>query len=81
MASTFGFRETTYGFDWGPASIERCASGPKWGVILTIKTKRQSCQLRVTPSGLIRFSMDEAMSGESDPSETRGEDEPEGTRE
>ena len=52
---SYELTETPFGFDWGPASIERCISDEKWGVVLTIRTARESVDARVTPSGLIRL--------------------------
>jgi len=46
--------ETKYGFKWGPASVERCVSDPKFGVVLKISTKGKTLEVRITPSGLIR---------------------------
>jgi len=51
----FRLRELEYGFTWGPVTIERVCSHPKAGVILSISTARQTKEIRVTPSGLIRF--------------------------
>lgn len=43
-----------YGFRWGNADIERCASHKGYRV-LTVKTPRGVAQITVTPSGLVRF--------------------------
>jgi len=51
----FTLKELPYGFRWGPVTIERTMSDPRFGVILQIKTGRQTKEIRVTPSGLIRF--------------------------
>jgi len=55
--SNFPYQETPYGFQWGPVLIERCASDPKWGVILTLKTQKGTAEVRVTPSGIVRYSL------------------------
>jgi hypothetical protein len=49
------FLETQYGFEWGEMEIERTASGPKWGWVVTIQTSKQIMEIRATPSGIIRF--------------------------
>ena len=33
-APRFPLTETRYGFMWGPCTIERAVSDPKWGVVL-----------------------------------------------
>lgn len=43
-----------YGFEWGPAKVERIASNPKWGVVVSIESKSHFIQVRVTPSGRIQ---------------------------
>ncbi len=58
MRKGFKFEETRYGFKWGPLDISRAVSDERWGVVLVLKTPRQSFQLRVTPSGLVRFTED-----------------------
>ena len=50
------FLETQYGFEWGEMKIERTASGPKWGWVVTIQTSKQIMEIRATPSGIIRSS-------------------------
>ena len=50
----FPCQETKYGFKWGPVTVERCTSDPKFGVIITATTPKGRVHLRVTPSGLIR---------------------------
>ena len=45
--------ETTYGFSWGNASVERVASHNGHRII-AIVTPRGRLEVRVTPSGLIR---------------------------
>lgn len=49
------YRETRYGFEWGPLVISRVMSDDGWGVMVEIRTPRQSLNIRVTPSGLIRI--------------------------
>ena len=46
-------RTTNYGFQFGPALVERCASH-KGYVIVSIKTPKQRLELTVTPTGIIR---------------------------
>lgn len=51
--------ETRYGFDWGPASVQRVVSDPKAGVVISISSaKGKTVYVRVTPSGLTRVSTD-----------------------
>ena len=45
--------DTQYGFRYGSALVERCAS-QKGYVIVGVKTKRQRLEMTITPSGLIR---------------------------
>ena len=52
--SDFETKITQFGFRWGPANIQRLCSDKKWGVLFTIQTNRESLDIRVTPSGLIR---------------------------
>ena len=44
---------TQFGFDWGPAKVERICQH-RGEVIMAVKTPRQELEIRVTPSGLIR---------------------------
>lgn len=46
-------RLTEYGFVWGAAEVTRLMSD-KRGVVMEISTPRQTVQVFVTPSGLIR---------------------------
>lgn len=47
---------TIFGFDWGPMTVERCVSDPKWGVTLVVKTARgESVEIRSTPFGRLRI--------------------------
>lgn len=50
----FDLEKVQFGFRWGPLTIERCMSDPKFGVIITATTPKGRVHLRVTPSGLIR---------------------------
>lgn len=50
-----GYRETTYGFEYGAAHIERLYTGQDGAVTLRIKTPREDAQVRITKTGLIRF--------------------------
>jgi hypothetical protein len=52
--SDFKCEETKFGFRWGPATIERCISDPKFGVVITVTTPKGRAHLRVTPTGFIR---------------------------
>lgn len=52
----FDYKEHSYGFEWGPLDITRCASAAKWGVMVELATPRQRLIVRVTPSGLLRLS-------------------------
>ena len=54
MMRPFHYEDIPYGFRWGPLEIERVGSFEKWGVVLELKTPKQSLLIRVTPSGLIR---------------------------
>ena len=63
MMESIHYREASYGFEWGACSIERVASG-KWGVALSVKTPRQTLDIRVTPSGLIRLGKPTAPRGQ-----------------
>ncbi len=47
------YEETTYGFNYGVADIERLLND-KGRVVLGIKTPRRSLQVQVTKTGLIR---------------------------
>ena len=60
MTPRYHYEETPYGFQWGPALIERCVSDPKWGVVLTITTPKERYQVRVTPTGLVRVHKENA---------------------
>ena len=53
------YRETTYGFEYGAARIERTASD-KGYVFLTVVTPRRTMEIVVTPTGLIRTYVQKA---------------------
>lgn len=50
----FVARHTIYGFRWGPVTISRLYSDPKYGVWIGISTPRQEIAIRATPTGLLR---------------------------
>lgn len=43
-----------YGFEWGPATIERTGILPNGSHILTVKTQRRQITVYITPTGLMR---------------------------
>jgi len=47
---------TQYGFIWKNATIERTMSDEKFGVLLTISTKQQTMEVRVTMGGKIKVN-------------------------
>ena len=49
------FTFTRYGFEWGPCRVSRLVSDPKFGVVLEVKGKRESVEIRVTPGGFLRI--------------------------
>ena len=52
------YQEITYGFRWGPADVERCASDEKKGwVTLSLKTQKHlnGIQIYVTKTGKVRI--------------------------
>lgn len=51
-----GLFETAYGFKWGQATVERICCH-KGHLILSVKTKREEIEIRITPSGLIRHRL------------------------
>lgn len=51
-----GWRQR-FGFRFGPVSIQRLVSDPKWGVLLAIVTERETIDFRVTPKGFIRMGV------------------------
>lgn len=48
------YAETSYGFEYGAAKIERTMPDDKFGVVITISTPRELVDIRVTPTGFIR---------------------------
>jgi hypothetical protein len=48
------YKETRYGFEYGPMEVERACSDDKWGVVITLKTPKEHITIRSTPTGLIR---------------------------
>lgn len=46
-------RATLYGFEFGPAVVERLAHDNGY-VVVGVKTQRQRLDITITPSGLIR---------------------------
>jgi hypothetical protein len=49
------YKETSFGFEWGAASVTRCFSDEKKGwITLEIKTPKQKLQIYVTKTGKIR---------------------------
>lgn len=53
---SFPANEIPYGFAWGPVEVTRLTSDPKAGVVLGLRTAKETIQIRVTPSGLIRLN-------------------------
>jgi hypothetical protein len=55
---SFPVDETTYGFRWGPALIERGFSDPRFGVVFLLKTHKfpQGVQVRVSEAGNVWFN-------------------------
>lgn len=51
----FSLTELVHGFQWGPATVTRCVSDPKWGVVIQVQGPREMVNVRVTPSGLVRI--------------------------
>lgn len=49
-------RETPYGFEFGPAKVERWTVDGG-SVLIGVTTKREELHVRVTPTGLIRTSI------------------------
>ena len=70
--SDYETKITQYGFKWGPAHVQRLCSDKKWGVMMTIRTLKQTLDIRITPSGLIRL---EPISGPVEDPELAGNDE------
>jgi hypothetical protein len=49
--------ETVFGFRWGPVTVERCVSDPKWGVQLSLTTERWTLEVRIMPTGRLRLGV------------------------
>jgi hypothetical protein len=50
------FEHTQYGFSWGPLTVTRQISDPKFGVQVELLTSAGSAiEIRVTPSGRLRI--------------------------
>lgn len=43
--------ETKYGFRWGPLTVERLISDPKFGVLIEVSTPMQRMEIRSSPQG------------------------------
>lgn len=54
---TFALTFTSYGFTWGPLTVERCVSDPGWGVQPLLTTERWELTVRVTPTGRFRVGL------------------------
>ena len=52
---SYPIKLTPYGFTFGPATVTRVCDSPKFGVIMEVAGKRQQVEIRVTPSGLLKF--------------------------
>lgn len=48
------FKETAYGFEWGPLSVERHISHQGY-VIMGLKTTKCNFDIYVTPSGVVKI--------------------------
>ena len=73
---TYALTDDPYGFAWGPVAVERTASDPKWGVILTIKNDYgKQFEVRVSPSGrvleVLRDDWNDGETGRTSPRPTR----------
>ena len=51
MEFSYPLEETKYGFNWGPATVERVCSDAQGGVLLVIKARKAELEVRVTPNG------------------------------
>lgn len=50
--SDYPLEKTPYGFVWGPLTIERAMSDPKWGVVLLVHTEKGEVgRIRCSPKG------------------------------
>lgn len=55
----FRYRETKYGFEYGPVEVERVTSYEEkrgMGVLVWLKTKQGALEIRVTPAGFFRVN-------------------------
>lgn len=53
------YEETSYGFKWGGAEVERITSDDKRGwVIIGVKTPKHRVEVYVTKTGHVRVSLD-----------------------
>ena len=52
--SSHKLAQTAYGFQWGPAHVNRNHGNDKNGVWLEVVGAKERVQIRVTPSGRIR---------------------------
>ncbi len=52
--------ETSFGFDWGPAIVERVVSDERHGVVICVRSPRGRVDIRVTPSGKIVVTQERA---------------------
>lgn len=51
---TIHYHETRYGFQYGAADVTRIHSDKNGNVWLRVKTPKQTLEIKVTPTGLIR---------------------------
>jgi hypothetical protein len=47
------FRETQYGFVFGPLRVERIVAEEKIGVVIEVSTEYETYQLRASPRGRV----------------------------
>lgn len=45
------YKETRYGFEWGPVVVKRAASDPKGGFVVMVESKYQRLDIRFSPEG------------------------------
>lgn len=62
------YAETTYGFEWGAAKIERWVSEDDGSVVIGVTTKRETLDIRITPTGFIRVGKPKKQPKEKEPS-------------
>lgn len=48
------YAETQFGFEYGAAKIERAISEDDGSVVIMVTTKRETLDIRITPTGFIR---------------------------